>query len=208
MKLNKFRRFAAVLSRSKFLILALACVMLIGGAAGGTVAWLMGKSNPVINTFTYGNIGLTIIETDTGMDDDNNPDTNTYVMMPAGVIDKDPQVVFHGGSEDAWLLVEIKKSDNFDTFMAYAAAEGWTALDGVENVYFRTVDQMEQDQFFPVLQGNQVQVRPEVTAYMLNSLTDGTLPTMSFTAWAVQRTGVADAAAAWNIIETQPVIVP
>lgn len=204
MKLNKFRRFAAVMSRSKFLILALACVMLVGGAAGGTVAWLMGKSNPVVNTFTYGDIGLTIIETDTGMDEDNNPDTNTYLMVPAGVIDKDPQVVFHGGSENAWLFVEIAKSENFDTFMTYAVAEGWEALEGEENIFFRAADQQEKDQFFPILAGNQVKVKDDVTAYMLNSLTDDSLPTMAFTSWAVQRTGVQDAAAAWQIIGSQP----
>ncbi|MBQ4075398.1 MAG: hypothetical protein IJD39_09385 [Clostridia bacterium] len=207
-KLNNFRRFAAVLSRSKFLILALACSLIIGGLSGGTVAWLMGKSAPVTNTFTYGDISLSIVETDTGLDEDNNPDTNTYKMMPSAVIEKDPQVIFHGGSEDSWLFVEIKKSENFDTFLSYAVAQGWNALDGVENVYWRSVQSDTADQSFPVLEGNQVQVKADVTAYMLNSLTDATLPSLTFTAYAVQEVGVADAAAAWNAILTQPVIVP
>lgn len=207
-KLNNFRRFAAVLSRSKFLILALACSLIIGGLSGGTVAWLMGKSAPVTNTFTYGDISLSIVETDTGLDEDNNPDTNTYKMMPSAVIEKDPQVIFHAGSEDSWLFVEIKKSENFDSFLSYAVAQGWNALDGVENVYWRSVQSDTADQSFPVLEGNQVQVKADVTAYMLNSLTDATLPSLTFTAYAVQEVGVADAAAAWNAILTQPVIVP
>ena len=168
----------------------------------------MGKSNPVTNTFTYGDISLSIVETDTGLDEDNNPDTNTYKMMPAAVIEKDPKVIFHAGSENSWLFVEITKSDNFDTFLAYSVAEGWTALEGVENVYWRSVKSDAADQSFPVLEGNQVTVNASVTAVMLNSLTDATLPTLTFTAYAVQEVGVADAAAAWNVIETQPVIVP
>lgn len=204
MKLNKFRRFAAVVSRSRFLILAMACVMLVGGAAGGTVAWLMRKSNPVVNTFTYGNIGLAIVETDTGLDQDNNADTNTYMMMPAAVIEKDPRVIFHAGSENAWLFVKMEKSDNFDDFITCAAADGWAALEEYENIFFRTADQREEDQIFPILKDNQVQVKASVTAAMLNALSDADLPTVSFTAYAVQRVGVADAAAAWQIVEQAP----
>jgi len=201
MKLNKFRRFAAVLSRSRALIALMACVLIVGGAAGGTVAWLMGKSNPVVNTFTYGRIALTIEETDTGLDQDNNADTNTYMMMPAAVIEKDPKVIFHAGSENAWLFVKIEKSDNFDDFIAYAVADGWAALEDAENVFFRSVEQQEEDQIFPILKDNQVQVKADVTASMLNALSDGDLPTVSFTAFAVQQTGVRDAAAAWDIAQ-------
>ena len=36
----------------KSLVLVLACVLLFGGAIGGTLAWLMDASEPVVNTFT------------------------------------------------------------------------------------------------------------------------------------------------------------
>ena len=207
-KLNNFRRFAALLSRSKVLILALACSLIIGGLSGGTVAWLMGKSAPVTNTFSYGDITLSILETDTGLDEDNNPDTNTYKMVPGAIIHKDPYVLFHAGSEDSWLFVEIKESENFDTFLTYALAQGWNALPGVDNVFWRSVPSAPADQAFPILAGDQVQVKADVTASMLNALTDATLPTISFTAYAVQQLGIADAATAWDVINTQPVLVP
>ena len=48
---------------SRAFIALLALVLVIGCVAGGTVAWLVAKTEPVVNTFTYGNINITLAET-------------------------------------------------------------------------------------------------------------------------------------------------
>ena len=52
----------------KPLALILALVLTIGGVIGGTVAWLIATPDPVINTFTYGDINIELDETDTGLE--------------------------------------------------------------------------------------------------------------------------------------------
>ena len=66
----------------KPLALIMALVLTLGGVIGGTVAWLIATPDPVVNTFTYGDINIDLDETDTKLDDDNDPNTNEYEMMP------------------------------------------------------------------------------------------------------------------------------
>ena len=132
-------------------------------AIGGTLAWLSAKTDPVKNTFTVGDINIDLTET-TG---------ETYKMVPGNTLGKDPKVTVKAGSEACWLFVKVDKSANFDTFMTYAIADGWTALSGVDGVYYR-----------------------DVTKQQLQAVT-GSLPTMTFTAYAVQQDNIADAATAW-----------
>lgn len=179
-----------------------ACALVITGAAGGTVAWLIGQSAPVQNTFTYGAISVRVTESDTG-DGDGDPNTNTYVMSPGATIVKDPVVTIEAYSERAWLLVKMDKSANFDDFMSYAMADGWTALEGVPNVFWREAAKADIAQAFPVIAGNAVTVHPTVTAEMFNALTPATSPTLTVTAYAVQYDGVSTPLDAWALVEGQ-----
>ena len=45
---------------SKTLALLLALVLVLGVAAGGTIAWLVAQSDTVTNTFTYGDINIAL----------------------------------------------------------------------------------------------------------------------------------------------------
>lgn len=163
----------------------LSCVCLIGT----TFAWLTAETAPLTNTFTYGDINITLEET-----------TSTYKMVPGNTVAKDPVVTVLKESENCWVFVKIDKSTNFDTFMTYAVATGWTALDGETGVYYRTVDyNATTNQEFHVLDGDVVSVKSAVTRDQLTSLTDATLPTLTFTAYAVQKDNVATAADAWAI---------
>ena len=170
------------------------CVMfaVLAVSVGGTVAWLTAKTNPVVNTFTAGDINITLEET-TG---------NTYKMVPGNTIEKDPKVTVEAGSEASWLFVKVEKSTNFDTFMTYAIADGWTALPGVDGVYYREVQQTFVPLSFSVIKNNQVQVKEGVTKQQLNALATGTYPTLTFTAYAVQKDNIADAATAWAKVPT------
>lgn len=179
----------------KPLALILALVMVFGGVIGGTVAWLIATPDSVVNTFTYGDINITLIETDTGLDGDSNSNTNEYEMMPGETISKDPTITVEAGSENNWLFVNLEKSENFDQFMTYVIAEGWTQLyDGegneVKGVYYRYQAETEVDVDISVLKNNEVEVKESVTKEMLNALdANNAYPTLTVTAYAVQYIG-------------------
>lgn len=161
--------------------LALCC------AVGGTIAWLTATTEKVVNTFTYGDINITLNET-TGTE---------YKMVPGNTISKDPVVTVEGGSEACWLFVKVEESSNFDQFMKYTVDSGWTALDDETGVYYRVVSASTTDQVFNVLTDNQVTVLDTVTKEKFNDLTDATMPKLSFTAFAVQRENIDTVTDAW-----------
>ena len=196
--------------------LIMALVLLVGGVIGGTIAWLIATPDPVVNTFTYGDINIELSETDTQLDDDSDPNTNDYKMMPGIKITKDPVVTVKAESEEMWLFVKLEKSSNFDTFMEYTVADGWTALSGVDGVYYQHItaeDVATADKKIAVIKDDTVTVKESVTKAMLNGLdknADGTeadpkyYPTLTVTAYAVQYAGNATAADAWAKVTANP----
>ena len=194
----------------KPLALIMALVLLVGGVIGGTVAWLIATPDPVVNTFTYGDINIDLDETDTQLDGDNNPNTNEYEMMPGQPITKDPEITVKSGSEEMWLFVKLEKSSNFDTFMEYTVADGWTALSGVDGVYYQHItaeDVATADKQIAVIKDDTVTVKESVTKEQLNALDSGSsenYPTLTVTAYAVQYAGNATADDAWAKVTANP----
>lgn len=177
----------------KALVLTGAATLALTATVGGTLAWLIAEDT-VTNTFTYGDINIELTETDTGLDADDNDKTNEYEMVPGNAIAKDPKVTVEADSEDCYLFVQLEESDNFGDFMTYEVDTNvWTALDGVEDVYYMSVDKNENDQEFSVLLGDEVKVKDDVTKDMLNALTDTTYPTLTVKAYGVQRDADIDA---------------
>lgn len=168
---------------SRAFIALLALVLVIGCVAGGTVAWLVAKTDPVVNTFTYGNINITLAET-TG--------TN-YKVIPGTVIEKDPKVTVKAGSEACYLFVKVEKVGTF-TGMSYEIADGWTALEGENGVYYRQVGSVTADTSFEVIKGNEITVSETLTKENIPTAN----PTLKITAYAVQQENIADAATAWK----------
>ena len=111
----------------KSLILVLTCVLIFGGAIGGTIAWLSDTSGPVVNTFTESDIDITLTE--------NKPANKSAQMVPGWEIEKDPTVTVTDGSEDCWLFVEITESTSpsLDSYIAYAIADGWETVKAENN---------------------------------------------------------------------------
>lgn len=192
--------------KKKMIVAIVALVLAIVCAVGGTLAWLSMRTDAIVNTFTYGDINITLTETDSREDGDSDVLTNSYKMVPGNKIAKDPKVKVAEGSEDCWLFVEIKKSGNYDTYLEdYAVADGWIALTGFDGVYYR--EAKAKDEFY-VLKGEvggeyangYVQVRKSVTkAQMEDIKTPVMQPTLTFTAYAVQKANVDSAAKAWEI---------
>ncbi len=190
-------------SVSKLLVMAVSLMLIICTVVGGTVAWLITKTDSVVNTFTYGDINIALEETDTNKDGDGDPNTNDYPMIPGNSITKDPKVTSKANSENAWLFVKLEKSENFDEFMTYEIAAGWTALEGVDGVYYREMDKASTDAELYVIKDNAVYVKESVTKEMLNALDANGLsnyPTLTVTAYAVQRdSNITTAVQAWAL---------
>ena len=205
--IGKHCKKSVKLGGKKLAVMLASLALVLCTVIGGTLAWLVTETDPVVNTFTYGDINITLKETDTNKDGDNDPNTNTYPMVPGHTITKDPKVTFKANSEDAWLFVKLQKTANFDDFMTYAMADGWTKLDNVDGVYYREVSKAAQDAEFTVIKDDTVSVKGEVTKEMFNALdANGTsnYPKLTVTAYAVQRdNNIATAADAWA--KTQPV---
>ena len=175
----------------------LSCVCLIGT----TFAWLMDKTETINNTFTIGNVDITLEETE-------NLDLK---MVPGAPITKDPKVGVVAGSEACWLFVTIEESTNLDDFITYTVEGTWKAVPGAENVYYIQVDAdtAKAGKIYPVLTGNQVTVNNTVTKAMMDEIkaAPSKAPKLSFTAYAIQQTGFNDgakteaenAAAAWAV---------
>lgn len=183
---------------SRAFIALLALVLVIGCVAGGTVAWLVAKTEPVVNTFTYGNIDITLTET-TG---------TSYKIIPGTDITKNPKVTVKGGSEACWLFVKVEEVGAISTITTdpvhYAIDTGWAQLkdkDGkdVSGVYYRLVDAVDNDTAFNVLKDNKIIVSGELTKETINGYAVQQ-PTLKITAYAVQQENIADAATAWSKI--------
>lgn len=195
--------------KKKTFALLLSLVLVFGVVAGGTLAWLTQKTDSVVNTFTYGDINITLDET-TG---------NNYTIIPGKDLAKDPKVTVTAGSEACWLFVKVEEKD-WPTFTETGSttrkvdysvdvsATGWkklTGVEGVDNVYYREVSATEAQKgaTYYVLAGNDdyangvVTVSENLTKAEVNSIAKGTQPKLTFTAYAVQKDGVTTVADAW-----------
>lgn len=176
-------------------------MLLVTSYTNGTLAWLFDITDPIVNTFTYGDINITLEETDDG---DGNLLNNLYEMIPGNKIYKDPIVTVLKDSADCYLYVELNKSANFDDFMTFEIENGWNQLDGCEGIYYREVSSeivRDNDFAYAVLKGNAVQVKAEVTKQQLEVLNENTYPTLKIKAYAIQRASMNNALEAWQIIK-------
>lgn len=200
-KRTKSKRTVSV----KAFVAILALVLALGCAAGGTFAWLTAQTGTVTNTFTYGDINITLGET-TG---------NDYKIIPGVNIKKDPKVTVAANSEACYLFVKVEESGTFVTNkVTYSIANGWTqgkGTDGIPaNVYYREVgaDDAKAGKDYYVLAGDTdspngvITVSGELTKDDIKTITAENQPKLKFTAYAVQKDGIADAATAWGKIPT------
>lgn len=182
----------------KGLALVLALTLLVVGVVAGTLAWLTAKSDTVTNTFTTSDIKVELTETN-----------ETYKMVPGYDIHKDPKAKVLVDSEECFLFVKLEKSQNFETFLTYEMAEGWTLVPSETNVYYRKVQTADIGTAYSVLKDDKVTVKGEVTKAMMDGLTTETLPKLTVTAYASQlhknATTEFTAAEAWaNVNPTNP----
>ena len=186
-------------ARSKALLLALCAVLLVAVSVLGTMAYLTSKTQVITNTFTVGDINIELTET--------KPESKQAKIIPGVDIEKDPKVTVKKDSEACWLFVKVEQTGTFVkdkvTYSVMTGADGWTALPGVDGVYYREVAAVTADTDFYVLKGNEtykygvVTVSDELTKDEVDTITDGNQPKLTFTAYAVQKEGIDTAADAW-----------
>ena len=200
------KKFIAILS--VFVMLAL--TMVVGCAVDGTVAWLVSESESSVSTFTLGDINIKL----TG-----ESESQPLKIIPGVEITRSLKVTVERNSEACWLFVKADETNWPDftdangtarkvSYSVAAGDNGWKALENVPGVYYREVsaEDAKAGIAYYVLAGSAehpngvVTVSRELTKTEVNSLA-GTQPKLTFTAYAVQREGIDDAAAAWAAAE-------
>lgn len=187
---NKTNRTVSI----KIAALIAAIVLVIGCTAGGTVAWLVSKPDPIVNVFTVGNINATLTETKTA-----------FKIVPGVEIAKDPVATVKANSEDCYLFVQLTE-ENWPTFtetgktrkVEYKIADGWTELESEHGVYYREVTKSDKDQVFHVLQDDQVTVSNTLTKENADAIQKAGAPELTVAVYAVQKEGMGSAADAWE----------
>lgn len=195
--------------RKKLITAIIALSLVLCCLIGGTAAWLMDTSDDVTNTFTVGDINISLIEhayetDDTDMISKTVSNKNTYPLIPGTVYAKDPTVTVKAGSEDCYLFIKVTETNNPSTYLDYTLNfTGWEKLE--EGVYYRTVSKSDEDQSWKLLANDQVKVRENVVKPGTTGTGVVVMPTvepvLSFKAYAVQSANVANAAAAWDLVK-------
>ena len=194
------KRNARRRTRNVLLIVSMMLVVAMA-SVGVTVAWLTDTTTTITNTFTSSDINIELAET-TG---------TSYKMVPGATITKNPEATVKANSEACWLFVKLEKSANFDSFMEYKIAEGWTAVPETTGVYYRAVGTspavIAADQSFDVLLNDTVTVKSTVTKAQMNALASADYPTLKVTAYAVQQLGFTEdqIGEAWKEAQTATV---
>ena len=181
-------------TRTRILLTAVAALLLVTMAVGGTLAYLQAESDKVTNTFKPNDVDVELKET-TG---------TSYELIPGVDIKKDPKVTVTN-TVDAYAFVVIDESKWVDTKLAdivkYEIAEGWTLVESVDNkkVYAREVGKDDTTKVFGVIKNDTV----TVTKF----LTEDNMPSanveLSFEAYVIQKAGFNDAATAWKEVKTR-----
>lgn len=131
---------------SKALLLSLCAVLLVTASVLGTMAYLTSQDQ-VVNTFTVGNVAITLDEkdVDNSTPGENDRDkANAYKLMPGHNYEKDPIVHVDANSEDCYLFVkvvnEIANIEAEKTVAQQMTEKGWVAVDAANRIYVYTTD--------------------------------------------------------------------
>lgn len=199
--------------RSKALLTLACAACLVVGSVMGTLAYLT-STDSVKNTFTVGDVKITLDEAPVGEDGDaiagDRVKANEYHLLPGHKYHKDPTIHVAEGSEDCWLFVKVTNAIEeiegpTDTIAEQMAAEGWTLVDGETNIYAynRTVSEKENILVFSsfIIDGDVE--NDEIAGYVTETDDEGNVTAdatkiIEVVAYAIQADGFDTAADAWT----------
>ena len=195
-------------TRSKALLLTLCAVVLVIATVFGTMAYLT-STDEVKNTFTVGSVKITLDEAKVTTDGKpvegaERVKTNAYHLLPGNEYEKDPTVHVNAVSEDSWIFVKVEngiaafeaatstEENGYKSISNQITANGWTALNGVANVYYKPYTKSATGSDLIVFSNFKIaDTANDVQGWAtLNA-------TVNITAYAVQKDGFATAEAAW-----------
>ena len=117
----------------KALLLVLCAVLLVAASVMGTLAYLTSTTEVAKNTFTYGNVKITLDETDVDLYGKKDGDTrvlkNTYKLIPGHTYIKDPVVHVEAKSEQCYVRVLVTLTEA-DIATLKTVFPTWIAEDG------------------------------------------------------------------------------
>lgn len=126
----------------KTLMIMLALVLVIAMSVTGTLAYLTSTTDVVTNTFTVGNVKITLDEakvTEYGVKDgDSRVTGNTYKLIPGHTYVKDPTVHVEAGSEVSYLFVKVTNGiEDIEaaTTIADQMEANWVLVDETSGVW-------------------------------------------------------------------------
>ena len=185
----------------KIVALGSGAVLLVSASVMGTMAYLTSQ-DVVTNTFTVGNVAITLDETDvdnsqTGQSTIEGRDqANSYKIFPGQIYTKDPIVHVDSKSEDCWLFVKVENEivgieakDN-NTVADQMKENGWTVV--AENVYaYNSIAEAGDNKTV----FSQFKIDEGVDNTILATYANKKI---NVTAYAVQADGFTTAQAAWE----------
>ena len=194
--------------KKRTMIFVTAMVLLFAMVTGSTLAYMTSKTATVQNTFTYGNVLITLDEAPVNSDgqatNGARVTANTYRLFPGKTYDKDPTVHVDADSEDCYLFVRvvnpisgIEDADG-DTIAKQMQDRGWTLVSGKTNVYAYN-GTSQGTTTATVSKGENIKVFETVTIAD-DAKFAGTYGQVTIEAFAVQAEGFASAAAAWTAV--------
>ena len=133
--------------KKKILAACLVVCLLATAVIGTTLAYFT-DTKTVTNTFSSGNVTITLDEAPVGPDGQattgNRVTTNDYKLYPGKEYDKDPTITVAAGSEDCYLFVRVVngladlEAAGDTTIAKQMENNGWTLVDGETNVYMQS----------------------------------------------------------------------
>ena len=185
----------------KALTLALCAVLLVVSTVFATLAYLTSTTELVTNTFTVGNVTITLDEAKVTEYGDKDGDTrvteNTYKLLPGHFYTKDPTIHVKAGSEPCYVFVKVTndiaaiEATGNTTVAAQMTAKGWVLVSGTTNVYCK------EDKVDARTAAVDVEVFSSITIATEAEVSDYTGKTITVIGYAVQADGFASAADAW-----------
>lgn len=211
------------LSRFVLMVTMMALVAVV--SIGGTMAWLQDNTEEVVNTFTVGDINITLQESVYDAENNELTDAETttgndnYNIIPGKNLPKDPHVTVKGGSESCWLFVEITEEHwtlqdvTYSVIEASAVEGGWTKLSSANgvHVYYKKLEATASDTDHYILTDNKIFVSSDLTKDEIDtyfeSVQEDEKPKLTFQAFAIQSNSlkkdgndVETAADAWALV--------
>lgn len=187
------------------MIAALALAVCIG--IGGTLAYLTATTSKITNTFSVGGIEISLKETKKpdGTVVENGVTDWSAMLVPSKEYAKNPVVSVTKNDVECYLFVKFDETNSPDTYLTYTSnlttQNGWTALNGYNGVWYRTVGANDAVKSWSLLDGDKVTVKANVGSTANPVPAESALPELSYTAYAIQTEGFnGDAAAAFAAI--------